>query len=186
MNLLERTGVEDISDIIFNLPEKEVKEKFTVKDLHEADWCLRKIRTANKKREEIEELARLEIDRINAWKEKELHQLDEGKAFFEGLLVEYLISRRKVDPKFKISTPYGKVSTRKQPSKWEYDEETILQYLKQSGNNQFIRIKEEVDKENLKKSVEVVNGRAVTENGEIIEGIIIREQVEKIEIKVVE
>lgn len=181
LNALERFELEDINEVI---EKTEEKERFKIKDLDQANWALRKLAALKKQEEEINELAQKEIDRIKVWQEKELAGIERSKQFFESLLAEYLMNERQNNPKFKISTPYGKVSTRKQQPKWEYDEEKAIKSLKEAGHVDLIRIKEYLDKTAIKKAVTVVGGQVVDENGVIIEGIKVIEQPERVVIKV--
>ena len=83
-----------------------------------------------------------------------------------------------------MSTPYGKLGFRKQQPKWNYDEETILNYLTVNGHNELIRIKKEVNKAELKKVLKISGDIAVWDTGEIAEGITIEPQEDSIKIEV--
>lgn len=182
MNALEMFEIEEEQ----RLEEDQLHEKYEVKDLDGVNWVFRKIRAHLSKKSELEALAKAEIERIQNWLAHETKQIDSHINFFEGLLTEYAVKQRELDPKFKCSTPYGKIGFRKQPIKWEYEDEVVLGSLKASGLSEYIRIKEEVNKAELKKAVSVVEGRAVTSDGEIIEGIRVIDQPDKIDIQVVE
>lgn len=186
MEALKNYDYEELQDVLFDIPEKEQKERFKVEDLQSADWCLRKIRAGEQKKKEMQEFANAEIERIQMWLKNETAKIDDSQEFFKGLLSEYLYEQRKVDPKFKISTPNGTVSTRKKQPKWAYDEAKLLEFLKQNGKYQYIRIKEEINKAELKKNVKAVNGKVVTEEGEIVEGITVTEQGEELVVRVVD
>ena len=160
-------------------------ERFVIQDLDSANWAFRKLAAIEKKRKEIKTLADNEIERIRNWQKQEEEGLNNSKEFFEGLLTEYFVRQKEVDPKFKISTPYGKVSSRKQQPKWNYEDEKVLNWLKEN-DTELIRIKEEVNKAELKKKYKIVGNTVVTEDGEIIEGITIEERPDSINIKVVE
>jgi phage host-nuclease inhibitor protein Gam len=179
MNALEQYELEEIG----NLAEEIEKQRFKVDSLESANWCLKKLAVLEKEQQEKEELAKKEIQRIEEWLKSEKERIANSKRFFECLLEEYFVAEKEKNPKFKISTPYGKVSSRKQQPKWVYDNEKAINSLKQAGLNDLIKIKEEIDKNKLKKSVTIVNGQAVTEDGEILEGITVEEQPEKIVIK---
>ena len=161
------------------------KERFKIENLEAANWAFRKLAAIEKKRKEINDLANKEIERIKAWQEQEERGLDSSKEFFEGLLTEYFAREREKDPKFKISTPYGKVSARKQQPQWNYDEDKLVKWLKEN-NQDLIRIKYEPDKNEIKKTYKIVGTNVVTGDGEIVEGITVEERPEKITIKVVE
>lgn len=187
MNALERYEIEEAEDFIEGIGEyegdKTEEEKFKIRDLGGASWALRKIAAYKKKQAEIKEFADAERFRINSWEENENEQIKRGIEYFENLLAQYLMEQRRSDPKFKISTPYGKVSTRKQQPKWEYDDETVIKYLKSVDMNRLIRIKEELNKVDLKKAVTVEESKAMLQ-GIRLPGINITEQPDKIIVEV--
>jgi len=156
----------------------EDRESFKIENLEGATWTFRKLRAIEDKEAEIKSVAEEEIKRINAWKEKELDQYSKDKEYFNFLLEEYYREEKVKNKKFKLSTPYGKVSSRK-TAKWNYDEETLKDYIR-SNDLPFIRVKEEIDKTGLKKCFK---DGIDAETGEIIPGIKI-EEVETISVKV--
>ena len=163
----------------------ETQERFKIDNLEAANWAFRKLAAIERKKKEVQELAQKEIERIKTWEQQEISSLNNSKEFFEGLLTEYFAREREKDPKFKISTPYGKVSARKQQPKWHYDDEKLVNWLLQN-DKELVRTKYEPDKNGIKKKYKVVGTNVVTEDGEIVEGITIEERQEKINIKVVE
>lgn len=156
---------------------------FKVTDLESANWCLRKLQALKEQEIEFTELARKETERIKNWHNTEMLKLEQQSAFFNGLLTEYALQEKQNNPKFRISTPYGKVSFRKQQPKWNYEEEALLNSLKSSNLNNLIRIKEEVNKAELKKIATVWQNKVIID-GEFIEGIEVIEQPEVIKINV--
>lgn len=167
-----------MSNILLEKDLLETKEEFKVRDLQGATWCFKKLRALENKIEEITKVASVEIDGITKWLEGELKTLENDKEYFEGLLNAYYVEERAKNKKFKLSTPYGKITARK-TKKWILDEEVVKAYVK-TEDLPFIRIKEELDKAAIKKTFkDGVN----TETGEYIPGIRI-EEVESISIKV--
>lgn len=173
--------------------EEEAKERFKIESTEQANWAFRKLRAISAKASEIKALADAERARIDEWEKKELSILENSTEFFEGLLTEYFVRQKEVDPQFKLSTPYGKVSSRKQQPKWNYEDEKLIPYL-ENYKPELIRIKKEVNKNNFKKAVKekdgftlMDDGRVVSsETGEFIEGITIEERPDSINVKVVE
>lgn len=157
----------------------EVREGFKIENLETANWAFRKLRAIEQKENEIKELAQIEIDRINSWKENELNQNEGTKQYFEFLLSEYFKNEKAKDKKFKLSTPYGKVTVRKSKS-WKYEnEDALIQYLKDNEPG-LVRSKEEINKAELKK---VFKDGINQTTGEIIPFIEI-EEIESISVKV--
>lgn len=169
---------------MFNLLAGEDQGEFEIHDLNSANWAFRKITAYKMKINDVEVLANAEIARITAWKDKETETLKNSIDFFESKLTAYAVTQRQADPKFKCSTPYGKITFRKLQPKWGYEEDTVLEALKRMKLNNFIRIKEEINKVELKNNVKVVNGMVVTSDGEIIDGISVEDQGEKIDVKI--
>lgn len=190
LNTLMKDEIKEAERIQFDIfmgetTEEQAKERYKITNLDSANWALRKIKAIQEKEREIKELAEREIERINNWSKSELDALKVNTNFFEGLLTEYFIAEKEKDPKFKISTPYGKVSSRKQQDKWNYEDDKVLEWLKEN-DKELVRIKEEINKAELKKKYKSINGQVVTEDGEIIEGIRVEEQQDSISIKITE
>lgn len=181
----------ELEEAIDTIEASQVGGRFTIENLDSANWAFRKLAAIERKRSEIKELADKEIQRIKEWQEQEEKGLNNSKEFFEGLLTEYFIRQKEVDPKFKISTPYGKVSSRKQQPKWNYDDKKLIPYL-ENYNPKLIRIKKEVNKVDFKKAVKNKEGFIVTEDGnvisnetgELIEGVTIEDRPDSITVKV--
>lgn len=175
MNTLLKSEIEEMDQVM-----QEEITKFTVDSLESANWCFRKIRAVDAQIAETNSIADAEINRIETWREKENESAKSSKAYLEMLLREYYIKLKEENPKAKLSTPYGKVSSRKQ-KKWNYNnEKEIVNYLTQNGYNNLLKIKQSIDKANLKK--EFKNG-VNSETGELIPGIEITNE-ESISIKV--
>lgn len=129
----------------------EVREGFIIDNLEGATWAFRKLRALQEKEAELCLIAEQEKARIDNWLEKEKKAYESDKEYFEGLLIEYYLSEKQKDKKFKLSTPYGKVSSRKSKT-WTYeDEQKLIEYLENSGEKDLIRVKKELNKSDLKK-----------------------------------
>ena len=191
MNAILEMELEDLEEVVVDEENKEkVKERFKIKDLDGANWALRKLKAIASKKREIETLAdkevepyKLEIEKILEWRDNELASYDKSIDFFYFLLEEYYREQRKLDPKFKISTPYGKVSSRKQQPKWNYDEDKLVGWLK-ANDDKFVKVQYSPMKAELKKAYIVAGNSVVTEDGEVVDGIVIEEQPDSINIKV--
>lgn len=175
MNTLLKSEIEEMDEVM-----QEEITKFTVDSLESANWCFRKIRALKAQVTETNSIADAEVSRIETWRKKENEAAESSISYFESLLTEYYRALKEENPKAKLSTPYGKVSSRKQ-KKWNYNnEEEIINYLTQNGYNNLLKIKQSIDKSNLKK--EFKNG-VNSETGELIPGIEITNE-ESISIKV--
>lgn len=151
------------------IEEDEAKERFKIIDLGSANWAFRKLKAIEEKEKEIKDLVDIETKRLNEWAKHDTDKLNDSKNFFQGLLTEYFVTQKEVDPDFKISTPYGKVSSKKQQDKWNYQDELIIESLKKKGITDLIKSEmvEKVNKNDLKKEVEILED-VVSLDGEIV------------------
>ena len=151
--------------------QEEVSESFKIENLEGATWAFRKLRAIANKKAEIEAVASEEIARIEAWKKAESEKYNSDTEYFNYLISSYFVEERAKDKKFKLSTPYGKVSTRKTEKYIYEDEQAIIDYCN-TNEIDAIRVKEELDKTAFKK---VCKGGVNHETGEVVPGVRIEE-----------
>lgn len=163
-------------DGIDETEEVEEREAFEIKDLAGADWCFEKLQAIKKQREELVEYADEQIAKYKKFKEETIKKAEDDETYFKGLLKIYTDKRLAEDKNFKLKTANGTASYGKINKKWNWqDERAVINSLKDTGHNEFIKVTESLDKVNLKKSLTVAGDSVVDENGEIIEGIKITE-----------
>ena len=157
------------NDSIINSINNEIIEHETVNDLEVATSLMKKIKFLKNLIEENSRVANLEISKIREWEDSENRELIQKMSHYENILIEYFKQELEKNPKFKLSTPYGKV-TKRANTKWIYDEEEILQYLEENNVTNLINISKSIKKSELKKLYP--NGIDI-ETGEVISGITI-------------
>lgn len=150
--------------------EEKTDKKFKIVGLASADWCLKEIKKNNDQADERITYAKLEILRLQSFIKNTEIERDDANSFLEGRLEDYLLERRQEDPKFKLKTATATVGTRKSTS-WKYDDEEVLNFLKENKLTDFIRVKEEVNKADLKKCLVIKGDKVVTDDGEVVPGI---------------
>lgn len=159
---------------------EQIEEGFLIDSLEKATWAIKKLKVIEEKCLELETIKDREINNIQKWFDKETQDITENKIYLENILRVYYMENKKVDKKFKVSTPYGSISLRK-AKKWIYeDEKQLINYLKESNNTELIRVKEELDKAKIKA---VFKDGVNPETGEILPCIHI-EEIETVSIKI--
>ena len=160
--------------------KEDIEQGFIINDVHKATWALKKIKAIEEKQQQLKQIKDYEIESIENWYIKETEELEKDRASLETLLQLYYLENKKIDKKFKLSTPYGSMGMRKS-KKWHYqDEWKLIKYLKESNNSELIRVKEELDKSKIKS---VFKDGINHETGEILPCIHI-EEIETIIIKI--
>jgi len=163
--------------------EEVSKPNFEITDLSSATWAMRKYRALAAKDDELKKVALEQKESIDAWLESKLQANQYSRDFFEGLFADYLTKLRKNDPKARIETPFGTVSTRKTPTGVNWSDETVVQSMEKQGLNDLINIKKTPDKKQIKKQFYFVKGRYVNDEGQIIDGASEKESVENLIVK---
>ncbi|CAG9702660.1 conserved hypothetical protein [Clostridium neonatale] len=158
--------------------QEEVREGFKIDNLEGATWAFRKLRAIESKKAEIKAIADEERARIDLWEQQEIKQYEADREYFEGLLSAYYVEERTKDKKFKLSTPYGKVSSRK-TEKYIYEDEQAIKDYCNVNEIDAIRVKEELDKAAFKK---LCKGGINQETGEVVPGVRV-ENIETITVK---
>lgn len=157
----------------------EEKEQFVIDTPEKADWALKKLQEIKRQRLEVDKRADKEIKPIEDWRKKEIGKLSDSEIYFTMLLTEYANNNRDKDNKFRFSSPYGKIYTRNSVD-WSYDDEKLIEEYK---NTDVVKSKLTLNKNELKKRVELINGKPVDkETGVVVDGVEI-EEVSKVNVK---
>lgn len=157
----------------------EEKEQFVIDTPEKADWALKKLQEIKRQQLEVDKRADEQIKPVEDWRKKELGKLSDSEVYFTMLLTEYADNNRDKDNKFRFSSPYGKIYTRK-TKKWTYNEQKVIDEYKNTGVVQNVP---KLNKNELKKRVEFINGKPVDkETGAVVDGVEI-EEVSKVIIK---
>lgn len=157
----------------------EEKEQFVIDTPEKADWALKKLQEIKRQQLEIDKRADEQIKPIEDWRKKEIGKLSDSEIYFTMLLTEYANNNRDKDNKFRFSSPYGKIYTRK-TKKWTYDEQKVIGEYK---NTDVVQNVPKLNKSELKKRIEFINGKPVDkETGEVVDGVEI-EEVSKVNVK---
>jgi phage host-nuclease inhibitor protein Gam len=168
----------NIEEILFG----EAPEKFEINDDNSLAWALRKIRQAEEEIAKAEKKREEWIKKINEWFGDETTPHVKTIEYMKTLVHDYMIRTGKKT----VKHPLGTVRTRKTTRLEVVDETRFLAWAKESGNDQFIRVKEEVDKKELKKNIApgTIGGAFYLGTGEEIPGVIAQaEEKTSIDIK---
>lgn len=133
-----------------------------------AKWAMDKIKEA-----------RADRDYWVAWYKQKIEditkQCDFDTANLESMLAAYFdtVPHKKTKTQESYSLPGGKLVLKLQNPEFKRDNDSVIKWLHDTGNEQFIKTKEELDWEALKAASEVqdghiVYGEEVTEDGEIV------------------
>lgn len=147
------------------------KKQFEIEDLSGVDWALRKIQKNTERLKETKDYVDNEKMKYDLLYKRQQEMTENNNQYLRYLIKNFLDAKRKEDPKYKITTAIGTVSTRNKTN-WKYDDEKLLDFFKKNDMTKYIKFKEEVNTVDFKKEAIVTDsGVVVTEAGEIIDGV---------------
>ncbi|HEC2213243.1 TPA: host-nuclease inhibitor Gam family protein [Staphylococcus delphini] len=154
----------------------EQSESFQVNNLETANWAFKKLEALKAKETEINEVAEKELNRIKQWQTQELKSIESDKEYFEYLVTDYYKREKEKDDKFKLSTPYGKVTSRAGSKVLEIqggvNEQDVIEQLEQKGFTEFVKVTKKLNQGDIKKNFNIADdGTLIDMNGEVLEGI---------------
>ena len=156
-----------------------VDDGFVIDTDAKAAWAMKKIKEARDDR-----------DTFVAWYKGKIKEIEEQTEFntmaLERMLADYFatVPHKKTKTQESYALPGGKLVMKKQQPEYKHKDDVVIDWLKKNNNQQFIKVKEELDWAGLKATVGVFNGTCVDENGEIIPGIEVVEREEKFVVEV--
>ncbi|MFJ7950750.1 host-nuclease inhibitor Gam family protein [Lysinibacillus sp. NPDC096418] len=169
-------------EIVEGEQTEEIKQRYEITNLESLNWAFRQIANAQAELNKNQALADVEIDRIKRWQEDESKSHLNTVEFFQHLIAEYHAKELAENQKKKsISTPYGKsksTTSSAQPEKpTKADEEKLLVFVKEN-NKKLIKVTEEVQWGEFKKTLKVVEidglEKVIDENGQDVPGVTIK------------
>jgi phage host-nuclease inhibitor protein Gam len=168
-----------------SLQTQETREAFVIQTKEQASWVLRKLAKIRKEMAENQAVAEAEIKRTKKPLEEVNGSLEKEAEYFANLLQVYHRTVLEENPKAKtIKLPFGTLKARQQQPEYVRDEEKLLAWTKQNRPDA-VKVKESVDWTKLKETISnVVDGLAITEDGEVIEGVKVVERGVKFTVEV--
>lgn len=174
----------DILETLFDeITEAEVKElgieieneRFAITSDEQANFFLRRLEEIRSERDKINQTCNNEIERfttkVNNFRAKETLSLDNTERYFCGLLEDYARKQLEGSKKKTLKLPFGTMSFKKGQRKMVYEDDILKNFIKNNNLEQFVRIKEEINKAELKKAVTIDDNGIVTLNGQVVEGV---------------
>lgn len=166
-NFRQNDEVRDPLDLL------QIDEGWNIDSPASAEWALHKIRQARAQRDRLIDAARGMIAMYECSIEAAEQSCQQTEDFFTAALIRWFDTQEKRETKTMqaVDLPTGKLIRAKE-SRVDYvrDDERLLPYLRQSAP-EMVKTKESVDWAELKKHLHVVDGMAVLDTGEIVDGI---------------
>ena len=170
--------------------ENEVyQEGFVIDDDNKADWALKKIKEEKIQTDRLKAIALNQIVELQNKMVELDNEYDRKTSFLKEQLKNYFASIDEGKKETKTQYSYRLLSGTlvfKKPSKKinKTDDEAVIEYLAESGRDEFIKISASVNWAEFKKQLEITdNGVVDKETGAVVTGIEIEDVPETFDIK---
>ena len=152
----------------FSAPEQVDNDRWSVKSLSDADWCVRKIAQSQRKIKDAEDFVKEEKARLDEFLAKVKAEQGGRIERFTMLLKPYAMEQIAGTKKRSCSVSHGDLCFRAQAPQYQYDSEELLAFCRESAP-EFIKTEEKVDWANMKKALILTDGgQLVTADGELV------------------
>ena len=164
------------------------EEKFVVDNDKKAEWALRKIKEKKADMERYMSVCDEMIAEYEAKKKDAQERYEQETAYFKTQLAQYFetVDKRKTKTQEVYELPGGTLRKKYLAPQYKRNNKKLVEWLKESGKRDLIKVSESADWANLKKSITVKDGMVITEDGEIVEGVEVIERPPIFEVEVEE
>lgn len=139
-----------------------------------ADWACRKIAEEKAELDRIRELADAQIQKIEEKVAAAERRFENGTRFLTGKLAEYFetVPHKTTKTKASYRLLSGTLTRKFGGTTMKQDDARLVEFLKASGQLEFIKTEEKPKWGDFKKRLEIMGGSVVDkETGEIVEGV---------------
>lgn len=189
--------VEFLEDFLLSQEAEELEIKLTgdesqdtplIDSQQKANYFVKLISKLENEIATINEVCDAEIakttNRVNHFRESQIVSLSNQIEYFKKMLQNYAAHELENSKKKSIKLPYGTIGYKKQPTKWEYNDDELLEWAKKYAPDLVkTDIKESVVKNDLKKAVDR-DGELVKYNNTTVPGITLTDLPDKFNVKV--
>lgn len=182
---------EGMDNLTLQLNEEEIQEGFKIDNDNLAEWAVCKI---SEDRADFQRLINVCETRILEYQEKirkYQEQLDRKTSGLKGLLQQYFetVPHKATKTQETYKLPSGTLKKKYGTPEYIRDEDSLVKWLEERDefSQQFIKTKKTVDWKEYKKNVleySIKDGKVITLDGEIVEGLTVQERPDSFEIEV--
>ena len=191
--MTKREDEERLDDMLQHLREIEFRdttEPFRVETLAQADWCVEKIKAAQNNIDERAGLATTRIQALNAqiaairaWQEEACREDYQTIETMELFLKPFAEAKLEGGRKKSMTLPGATLSFSSQQPEYQKNDDDILAWAASEEMSQYIRTKESLAWDELKRDCHLIGGRLVAPTGEIVPGVTVKEREDKFRVK---
>ena len=174
---------------MINIDENQEKERWKIKTDKEAEWWIEKsedklveVRRYKMSIENKIALLKEKLDAVNNEEENIIQNRNFYLQEYFETIEDKQLKKTKTQAKYRL--PSAELVLKYPGPKFDRDDERLTKWLEDNRMDEFIEVKKSAKWGDLKKITQVVNGRVVTEDGEIVEGVEVVERLPEFKVEV--
>lgn len=171
---LDEATAAEFEQMFSDMQSDEEEDRFRIDNDNLADWAVRKIQEERAENQRLHDIAQDQMDRINEKIAAADRRLESRTAFLMHRLSEYFgtVKPKETKTQAKYQLLSGTLVYTKPKYKIEKsDDATLVQWLKESGNTEFVKTVETPAWGDFKKRCTIAGAAVVdTDTGAIVEG----------------
>lgn len=164
-------------------------DEILIRNNSDADFYIKLINKLRQEIDQLNEFVDAELERqvrlYESFRAERLRPIMTQIQFYEEALRTYTMNELADSNKRSIKLPNGTLAVRKQQPAYTYDEEVVMQFLKENELEQYITTKttESLNKKDIKKDFMVNNNNQLVINNQIVPGASVEFKEDKFEVK---
>ncbi|MEJ6401006.1 host-nuclease inhibitor Gam family protein [Nicoliella lavandulae] len=139
------------------------EQEFKIDSDQLANWAFMKIAENDAEVKRLKEQHQVYIKQADEWYQRKASKAIDSSEYLKQKLDEY----RQTQPNQKVDVPAGQTIVR-HTNKPIYDDVKLTEYVRSNAPEM---LKYSVDKTKFKKTIKNVDGKAIDENGQIVDGM---------------
>jgi phage host-nuclease inhibitor protein Gam len=177
MSMNEAEILAEVLDEGEEVEYQQEPERFKVDNLDKLDWTVRKWARVDRDAQQKMDCANRQIERLKAYIKDVQEKADREKASLEYMMEPFVRQQLEGGKVKTFKAPSGKVQIKVQQPEINKDDESLLQFLRESDLKEYIKVVEKPDWAGLKKRL-VMQKREdglvifLTPDGEVVDGVV--------------
>ena len=143
-----------------------------------AEWVLSKLREEKAEAQRLINVCESQILFYEAEKQKAKDGLEQKTGYLKSLLLDYfgMVPHKKTKTQESYKLPSGTLKLKYPGPKYERDDKALVKWLKDRKMTDYVEVKELPKWGELKKVTKTAGDKVVSEDGEILDGVVAVEQ----------
>lgn len=162
-----------------------IEEGFVIDSDSKAEWAILKIKEHKEEADRMIKVCQEMIEQYKQTIEQTNEQYEQKTEWIKSQLHNYFenVPKKATKTQETYKLPSGTLKRKFGGKEFVRDDEKLLGYLKENKLETFVKIKESIDWAEFKKTLEIKDGQAIDQDGQIVDGIRVETKEDRFEVE---